>query len=381
MMQDEIHSEEHEREPVIATLASAPRDEGWLVVESRPKQIIAANYAALPFPKVGTMQELTFDLGITAVGGDALLTGVVFRAYHEHQLLFEQRWNRAALLGQSGEAELTIAQGMGLALRSIHFMLHAHLPVHFIDVVAMARKEGAGEAGETVQARTQIPVAYHEQKTDLHFPLRGAWWAIQGNDWSDLHKQEVFSQAYAMDFVKLGHDNQFFRGRGETLEEHYSWDEPVYATAGGKIAHVAWDMPDMQPGQLPDPRMFRGDPRRILGNVVVISHANGEFTFYGHLQQAGVHVNEGQIVRRGALLGRVGNSGQSPGPNLHLQLMEGPNLFIDRGLPMRMSHFGAGGQFFEQLTFIPTRMIVHGSVIGPADAPSSRENGGEERQE
>jgi hypothetical protein len=364
-----------------ARLASMQGDMNYLRIECRPQRVIAARYDTLPFPKLGTLQEIAFDLGITAVEGDVELTGIVFRAYHEHQLLWEERWNRAILRAHTGEASLRIAQGTGLALRSIHFMRHAHMPTHYLDVVAVARKTSAADAasraedeeedhepptaeelqataGITVQARAQLPVDYHTQQSDLHFPLRGVWWAIQAGDWSDLHKQEVFSQPFALDLVRLGADNRFFSGGGSRLEDHYSWDQPIFATAGGKIAHVTYDMPDMNPGEMPDPRMFRGDPRRILGNAVAISHANGEFTYYAHLQQASITVNEGQMIRRGALLGKVGNSGQSPGPHLHLHLMEGPNLFIDRGLPMKLSHFRAGGQLFEEPTFIPTRMIV-----------------------
>lgn len=44
--------------------------------------------------------------------------------------------------------------------------------------------------------------------------------------------------------------------------------------------------------------------------------------------------------------------------------MEGPNLFIDQGLPVKFSHFSAGGQFFEQPISLPTRMIVTGPEIG-----------------
>jgi murein DD-endopeptidase MepM/ murein hydrolase activator NlpD len=150
------------------------------------------------------------------------------------------------------------------------------------------------------------------------------------------------------------------------LEDHYSWNQPVYATAGGKVAYAAYDMPDLQPGIPPDPRLFRDDIRRLLGNAVAISHANGEFSYYGHLQQLSLQVNEGEMIKRGTLLGYVGNSGNSPGPHLHFHLMEGPNIFIDRGLPVRFSNFWAGGQFFGQPTFIPTRMIVVGPERGSA---------------
>lgn len=332
-------------------------DGARLLLESRPTHLYAAIYEPLPFPHVGTLQEVVFDLGITALGGDLQLTGLVFRGYRAHQLLFEQRWPHSVLLRHSGEADLNIARETGLALRALHFTLHAHDLLGFVEVLAIARTP----TGNDVQARIQIPVIHHAQQTDVHFPLRGSWWAVQAGDWSDLHKQEVFSQPFALDFVKLGPDNRFFRGDGRSLEDHTSWNEPVYAAAGGKVAFVQYDMPDMLPGVAPDPRMFRDDPRRLLGNAVAVSHANGEFTYYAHLQQASLTVNAGEVIRRGTLLGRVGNSGQSPGPHLHLHLMEGPNVFLDQGLPLKLSHFWAGGQLYTEPTYIPVRMIVHGS--------------------
>lgn len=329
-----------------------------LRVESRPTRLIAARYTQLPFPMIGPMQEVAFDLGITAIRETITLSGMVVEGYHEHQVLFEQRWPARIIRQRLGEEDLTIPAGTGLALHSLHFMLHGYEPLTMVQVTVVGKIEGQGQ---NVQALLQIPVHYHENKTDLHFPLRGAWWAIQAADWSDRHKQEVFSQTYALDFVKLGPDNNFFQGNGMALADHYSWDQPVYATAGGKVAHVCFDMPDLPPGVPPNPRMFRDDPRRLLGNAVAISHANGEFSYFGCLQQASIQVNEGEMIRRGTLIGRVGNSGNSPGPHLHFHLMEGPNPFIDQGLPVKFSHFSAGGQTFEQPMTIPTRMIV----IGP----------------
>ena len=276
---------------------------------------------------------------------------------HEHQLLFEQRWPVQVLRAKLGDDDLHIAPGTGLALRGLHFMLHGYLPLTGVDVTVVAQAAGGAEP---IQGHLEIPVRHHEQKTELHFPLRGAWWAIQGADWSDRHKQEVFSQPYALDFVKLGPDNRFFSGDGLQVTDHTSWDQPVYATAGGKVTYVVYDMPDLLPGAPPDPRMFRGDPRRYLGNAVALSHGNGEVSYYGCLQQASLAVNEGQLIKRGALIGRVGNSGLSPGPHLHFHLMEGPNPFIDQGLPLQFSHFEAGGQYFAELTTVPTRMIVFG---------------------
>jgi hypothetical protein len=328
-----------------------------LELESRPSMLVAARYDKLPFPTIGPVQEIALDLGITAKGGDVTVNGLVFQGYNGHQLLFEQRWPARIISQRTGEDDLTVGVGTGLALRSLQFLLHAYEPLTHLDVTAVAQPQAGGQS---IQALLQIPVVTHAQQTDLHFPLAGAWWAIQAGDWSDFHKSEVYSQSFAVDFVKLGPDNQTYAGNGRSLTDHYSWDQPVYATAGGKVAYATFDMPDMLPGAIPDQAILRGDMQRILGNAVAISHANGEFSYYGHLQQLSLAVNEGEMIRRGALIGRVGNSGNSPGPHLHFHVMNGPNLFIAQGLPMLFSHFWAGGQFYEELTTIPTRMIVVG---------------------
>lgn len=333
-------------------------------VECRPNTVYAARYVPqdLPIPPPSPVQEFTFDLGVTAKNGAVLLSGVVIKAYNGHQLLFEQRWPARILMAKTEQESLRIEPAMGLALRNMHFMMHGFEPVSMLEltVVGSAPDDpvAEGEKSPPIQHVVQVPVVYPEQKTDLHFPLRGTWWAIQAADWSDQHKLEVFSQPYAVDFVKLGPDNRIFRGDGLALEDHYSWDQPVYATAGGKVAYVGFDMPDLPPGMPPDPRMFRDDPRRLLGNAVAISHGNGEFSYFAHLKQASVQVAVGDLIKRGTLLGHVGNSGQTPGPQLHFHLMEGPNLFVDQGVPLKFNHFEAAGIAFTEPTVIPTRMIV-----------------------
>jgi hypothetical protein len=338
----------------------------YIHLESRPARLNAARYDRLPFPNNGPVQEIAFDIGVTAYQGAIVVSGLVIQGYDGHQLLFEQRWTAPMIQQRTGEADLTIPPDTGLAIRGLHILLHGYATMTTVEVTVVG---AAAADGRPLQSALTLPVVYPTAKTDLHFPLRGAWWAIQAADWSDRHKQEVFSQTYAIDFVKLGVDNQFFRNPGMQLEDHYSWGQPVYATAGGKVAYVCYDMPDLLPGVPPNPLLFRHDMRRILGNAVAISHGNGEFSYFAHLQQASIEVREGQMVRRGARIGRVGNSGQSPGPHLHFSLLEGPNLFLDQALPVQFSHFSAGGQFFDQPITIPTRMIV----FGPADEEEGQE--------
>ncbi|MGN7308745.1 M23 family metallopeptidase, partial [Bacillus subtilis] len=55
------------------------------------------------------------------------------------------------------------------------------------------------------------------------------------------------------------------------------------------------------------------------GNFVVIDHANGMKTRYLHMNK--LHVRVGQIVKRGQVIGQVGNTGKSTGPHMHTEVI------------------------------------------------------------
>ena len=58
------------------------------------------------------------------------------------------------------------------------------------------------------------------------------------------------------------------------------------------------------------------------GNFVRIKHPNGYQTLYAHLER--LNVKQGQGVRAGQVIGKMGNTGRSDGKHLHLELWE-PN--------------------------------------------------------
>lgn len=74
---------------------------------------------------------------------------------------------------------------------------------------------------------------------------------------------------------------------------------PVYATGDGIITVAS----------------FRGG----YGNVIFINHGYGFETRYAHLSR--FKINEGQKVKRGQLIGLVGNTGTSTGSHLHYEVL------------------------------------------------------------
>lgn len=54
------------------------------------------------------------------------------------------------------------------------------------------------------------------------------------------------------------------------------------------------------------------------GYLVVVSHGNGIETYYGHCSK--LYVSVGQTVSQGEVISAVGNTGNSTGPHLHLEV-------------------------------------------------------------
>jgi murein DD-endopeptidase MepM/ murein hydrolase activator NlpD len=79
---------------------------------------------------------------------------------------------------------------------------------------------------------------------------------------------------------------------------------PIYATADGRVK-------------------TSGSSSGGYGNHVVINHGYGYETLYGHMVR--VKVRTGQNVKRGEVIGWVGNTGKSTGPHCHYEVHKNGN--------------------------------------------------------
>ena len=73
-------------------------------------------------------------------------------------------------------------------------------------------------------------------------------------------------------------------------------------------------------------------------NNVFIRHNDQTIVRYTHLQQDSAMVVLNQAVMQGEILGLAGNSGNSAGPHLHLQLFRGASFGPNDALPMTFSN-------------------------------------------
>lgn len=61
-----------------------------------------------------------------------------------------------------------------------------------------------------------------------------------------------------------------------------------------------------------------GDWTPDFGKLVILSHGNGYFTYYGHASR--IEVTSGQHVKRGDVIALLGSSGISSAPHLHFEV-------------------------------------------------------------
>jgi murein DD-endopeptidase MepM/ murein hydrolase activator NlpD len=71
----------------------------------------------------------------------------------------------------------------------------------------------------------------------------------------------------------------------------------------------------------------------------VLNLGGGRYAFYGHLQPKRLRVKVGQKVRKGQLLGFLGNSGNSDAPHLHFHISDGVSTLGAEGLPFVFESF------------------------------------------
>jgi hypothetical protein len=142
------------------------------------------------------------------------------------------------------------------------------------------------------------------------------------------------AETFAIDLVKVN-NNRIFDGDGKAVEQYYGFGEDVLAIADGTVVSVHDGMSDQTPFVLMIPKS-KSD---YGGNNVMLEIAPNVFAWYAHLRAHGIAVKVGDVVKAGSPIGKLGNTGPSEGPHLHLGLLDKPDPIAGRSLPFVFDSF------------------------------------------
>jgi murein DD-endopeptidase len=214
--------------------------------------------------------------------------------------------------------------------------------------------KGAVQAGDATIEDFQLPVS-QEPVVTLSPPVNGGIWVAGDGAANDSnHRRSIFAidgsvyspERFAIDWVKVG-ANGDSRHDGSTKNENWwGWGEPVLAVADGEITEAVDEFPDNTPKVIPPVTLDN-----IAGNHIILKITKNRFVTYAHLQSGSIKVQTGGHVHRGDVIARLGNSGNTTGAHLHLQVTDRNSVLQSQGVPFvftNFTYFGPGSDYPEK---------------------------------
>jgi len=162
----------------------------------------------------------------------------------------------------------------------------------------------------TVEARVQLASPL---KNGTFYVANGGYSILINPHMKALGRESLAAyraQSYAVDIVRLDRFGRRADGWWPAdLQRYHIFGEPVYAPCAGEVVRIEDRLPDLTP---PDQ-----DRQHPAGNHVLLG-CGDTGVLLAHLMQSSLSVKPGDRVQAGQWIGRVGNSGLSTEPHLHL---------------------------------------------------------------
>jgi hypothetical protein len=159
-----------------------------------------------------------------------------------------------------------------------------------------------------------------EPSISLSFPLKqGTYYVGQGGNSSLVnHHYESQAQRFALDIVKL--NGWGIRARGlypSELNRYEIFDDELYSPCDGKVVKITDELPDNIPPHT--------DSINLAGNHIVIK-TDKYLVLLAHMKINSIAVREGESLKKGQSIGKVGNSGNTSEPHLHIHAVQGEEI-------------------------------------------------------
>lgn len=184
-------------------------------------------------------------------------------------------------------------------------------------------------------------------------PLDGTLLVHDGHDLNSHHRRQNLaarfdrdprgafnSNLYAYDFVHIDDTGALYKGGPNRKENWFTFGASVHAPVDGEVVVAVDGVPDnsfanAQPVTPPLAQTLDPDG---FGNHVAIRAADGRVSWLLHLEAGSIAVKKGQHVQAGALLGKIGFSGDALFPHEHYTVTDAA-IYPSQGVPSYFRDF------------------------------------------
>lgn len=195
-----------------------------------------------------------------------------------------------------------------------------------------------------------IPLPVRRDAPRIGPPLRGGTWlAANGPSNSSGHRRALITidgtpdiaQRFAIDWVKVDDSSSTHHGDPANNASYYAEDNDALAVADGRVVATKDSIPENVPGV--NSRAVPITLETVGGNHVIIDIGGGHYAFYAHVRPGSLRVKVGDRVKRGQVIAKVGNTGNSTEPHLHFHVSDGNSPLGSEGIPYRIDSFEVVG--------------------------------------
>jgi len=189
-----------------------------------------------------------------------------------------------------------------------------------------------------------IPIL-ERNTTFMSLPFNGEWFVYWGGvtEAQNYHVREV-TQQYAYDILKVK-DGASHDGNPLLNESYFAYGEDIIAPCDARVVTVIDDVPDNIPGET--------NEQQLTGNTIVLQTDRDEYVLLAHLMKGSIFVEEGQDIRKGEILAKCGNSGNSTEAHLHISLQNAADMEDSIGAKLYFDRLEVNGEI--RLDYLPVK--------------------------
>jgi hypothetical protein len=302
--------------------------------------------------KAGGKTHLVYEVHATNFSrSDCVLTRLEVIGADEKPLARYEGNELAAMLARPGAAPDVEKPKIGAGLRAV---IYVWLTMEAgAEIPTSLRHRLSVKVGDFPDEMTlDCPrVAIGQKALVISPPLRGGEW-LAGNGPSNTsgHRRALIpvagqahiAQRFAIDWVRLREEGRTFTGDPKDNKNYRCYGAEALAVVDAVVVAAKDGIPENVPGVTS--RAVPITLETVGGNYVTLDLGQGRYAFYAHLQPGSLRVKAGDKVRRGQVVGLVGNSGNSTEPHLHFHISDANSPLGSDGLPYLLPTFEVQGK-------------------------------------